>query len=130
MSATPPRDKPAAESHAPAQVASTDSTPEIVKPTPPTQVDLAADDAMAKLTALHLDAYAQTILAATAPTGVDPPAGDEVSALTAARFGAHAQSFKEISLRFAAAHEALMKSLANNADRGAAANPGDATTAS
>lgn len=88
---------------------------------------LAADRAISRLTALQLDAYAQTLRGLHAPTVVVPSAGDEVSALTAARFVAHAQNLQEISARFAAAHEALIRSLAISANLDFPPNPSDST---
>lgn len=129
MSSTPHTNKATPAPGEPAKAASTQDTPGSVKPAQPVDVDPAADDAMARLTALQLDAHAQTLRAVSAPTEVNAAAADEVSALTAARFGAHAAMLQRVSAQFAAAHEALMKSLTNSANSDVVADPGGANPA-
>lgn len=84
---------------------------------------------MSRLTALQLDAHAQTLRAISAPTELDAAADDEVSALIAVRFGAHAAMLENVGAQFAAAHEALMKSLTANDNSNSAADTGDTTPA-
>lgn len=128
MSPTPEQKVPTAGPDDPGQAAPIDGAHSKSGSTPP-QSDLAADLAISRLTALRLDAYAQTLRALSPPTDVAPPGGDEVSALTAAQFGSYAQMLQTVSVRFAAAHDALMKRLANEADSNAIVEPGDGTTA-
>lgn len=121
--------KPAAAIGEPAKVKPTLSGRDTDGSTHPTVADSAADDAVMRMTALHLDAHAQTLRALNPPTGLDPAGADEVSALTAALFDAHAETLQKVAARFAAAHEAMLKSLAKNATSDAAADRGDATPA-
>lgn len=96
---------------------------------PPPAVDPAAADAVSKLTALQLDSYAQTFRALTAPTEVDAAAADPVSIQSAARFSSYAEMFEQVSARFAAAHEMLVKGLTADAGPDGEADPTDATPA-
>ncbi|TVS87002.1 PE family protein [Mycobacterium helveticum] len=125
MSQTPQTGTPGAAPGDPANITSTDCTQEAGEKSPPIQQSPTADQVLSRLAAIQLDTYAQTVRALHAPKVVTPPAGDHVSALTAARFGAHAQMLEAISTRFAEAHEALLKSLAEIANSGTADGPGD-----
>lgn len=127
MSAQPK--KPAAAKGKLAKIKPNSSADDTAGAAPPAEADAAADDAVTRMTALHLDAHAQTLRAVNLPIGLDPAAADEVSALTAALFGAHAETLQEIALRFAAAHEAMMKSLASNANPDDTEDHGDGTPA-
>nr|WP_139093682.1 PE family protein [Mycobacterium malmoense] len=129
MSSNPHTNKPTPALGQPANVASAQHTQGSAEPAPPMLVDPAVDDAMSRLTALQLDAHAQTLRAISAPTELDAAADDEVSALIAVRFGAHAAMLENVGAQFAAAHEALMKSLTANDNSNSAADTGDTTPA-
>lgn len=130
MSRTPEHQMPTTAAGASGPAASLASAHGKPGSVPPLQVDSAAELVMSRLTALRLDTYAQTLRALSPPTVVAPPARDEVSALTAAQFGAYAQMLQNVSTRIAAAHEQLMKCLANRVDPSAIEDPGDTTSSS